>query len=123
MIPQTHPVCVDFSVCVCADRVLKAKQHQLDLVDGVGVEVEVQFELGDGGGHDAPLRRMNEVPQDADDLLDVFNRELELLTALFTHKHIYIDECVKIKTLHNLNWKHYFLLFKPFDYVCDWTCV
>lgn len=59
--------------CVCADRVLEAEEHQLYLVDGGGVEVQVQLELGDGGGHDAPLWGMDEVSKDADDLLDVFD--------------------------------------------------
>lgn len=71
----------------CADRVLEAEEHQLYLVDGGGVEVQVQLELGDGGRHDAPLRGMDEVSEDADDLLDVFGGQLELFTALKTHTH------------------------------------
>lgn len=68
--------------CAGSDRVLKAKKHQLDLVDGVRVEVQIQFEFGDGGRHDASFRRVNKVPQDADDLLDVLHREQQLLAAL-----------------------------------------
>ena len=74
-------------MCLNTDRVLEAKEHQLYLVDGGGVEVQIQFELGDGVRHDAPLRGMDEVSKDADDLLDVFDRQLELLTSL--HIHIY----------------------------------
>lgn len=70
---------------VCADRVLEAKENQLDLVDGRGVEVQVQLQFGDGGRHDAPLRGMDEVTKDADDLLNVFDGQLELLAALYTH--------------------------------------
>lgn len=73
-------VCV--CLCVCADRVLEAEEHQLYLVDGGGVEVQVQLELGDGSRHDAPLRGMDEVSKDTNDLLDVIDGELELLTAL-----------------------------------------
>lgn len=75
------------SACECADRVLEAKEHQLYLVDGGGVEVQVQLELGDGGCHDAPLWGMDEVSKDADDLLNVLDRQLELLTALEIHTH------------------------------------
>lgn len=67
------------------DRVLETKQDQLDLVDVGGVKVQVQLELGDGGGHHASLWRMDEVAEDADDLLDVLHRELELLAALQAH--------------------------------------
>lgn len=74
---------------VCADRVLEAKEHQLDLIDGGGVEVQVQLELGDGGRHDPPLWGMDEVSKDADDLLDVVDRQLELLTALYTEIHTF----------------------------------
>lgn len=80
-------VCEFPAVCVClgADRVLEAKEHQLYLVDGGGVEVQVQLELGDSGRHDASLWGMDEVSKDADDLLNVFDGQLELLTALHTH--------------------------------------
>ena len=64
-------VCVCLRVCVCAHRVLEPKQHQLYLVDGGGVKVQVQFEFGDGGCHDASLGGMDEVSQDTDDLFDV----------------------------------------------------
>lgn len=74
------------SLDVCADRVLEAKQHQLDLIDGGGVKVQVQLEFGDGGRHDPPLRWVDEVPKDADDLLDVVGRELQLLAALLTQR-------------------------------------
>lgn len=67
---------------VCADRVLEAKENQLDLVDGGGVEVQVQLQLGDGGRHNTPLRGMDEVSKDADDLLNVFDGQLELFAAL-----------------------------------------
>ena len=62
---------------VCAAyRVLEAKEHQLDLVDGGGVEVQVQLELGDGGRHDTPLWGMDEVSKDAYDPLYVFHGQL-----------------------------------------------
>lgn len=67
------------------DRVLEAKEHQLDLVDGGGIKVQIQLEFGDGGRHDSPLGGMDEVSKDADDLLDVFDRQLQLLAALNTH--------------------------------------
>lgn len=70
-----------------SDRVLEAKQHQLDLVDVGGVKVQVQLELGDGGGHHTPLWGVDEVSQDADDLLDVLEGELKSLAALHTHTH------------------------------------
>lgn len=70
---------------MCADRVLEAKENQLDLVDGRGVEVQVQLQFGDGGRHNAPLRGMDEVSKDADDLLNVFDGQLELFAALYTH--------------------------------------
>lgn len=72
------------------DRVLETKEHQLYLVNGSGVEVQVELELGDGGRHDAPLWGMDEVSKDADDLLDVLDRQLELLAALYTHTCTYI---------------------------------
>lgn len=74
------------SASVWADRVLEAEQHQLDLVDVGGVKVQVQLELGDGGGHHAPLWRVDEVAEDADDLLDVLHGELQLLAALQTRR-------------------------------------
>lgn len=82
-------VCVCVWVQVSADRVLETKQHQLNLVDGCGVKVEVQLELGDGGRHDAPLRGMDEVSKDADDLLDVIDGQLEILATL----HTVLAEC------------------------------
>lgn len=78
----------EFPAAACADRVLEAKEHQLYLVDGGGVEVQVQLEFGDGGRHDASLRGMDEVPKDADDLLDVFEGQLELLTSLNMQIHL-----------------------------------
>lgn len=90
-------------MCVSADRVLEAEQHQLDLVDGGGVEVEVQFELGNGGRHDPSLRRMDEVPKDADDLFYVFNRQLELLAALFKNMRLHLKSLnLYMKCLHSL---------------------
>lgn len=74
-----------------SDRVLEAKQDQLDLVDGGRVKVQVQLEFGDGGCHDTSLRRVDEVPKDADDLLDVVGRELQLLTALVTQMFRFIS--------------------------------
>ncbi len=71
-----------------ADRVLEAKENQLYLVNGGGVEVQIQLELGDGGRHDAPLWGMDEVSKDADDLLNVFDGQLELFTALHTHTEV-----------------------------------
>lgn len=83
----------------CADRVLEAEEHQLYLVDGGGVEVQVQLELRDGGRHDTPLRGMDEVSEDADDLLDVFGGQLELFTALKTHtQHIYTHKSSNINS-------------------------
>ena len=96
-------MCVNLNVGVCADRVLEAKQHQLDLVDGGGVKVEVQLKLGDGSRHDAPLRRMNEVPKDADYLLNMFNRQLELFTAL-----LYKQKCIKMTYLLSSNCKYHY---------------
>lgn len=89
-------LCV-YSMYVCAHRVLEAKEHQLYLVDEGGVEVQVQLELGDGGRHDAPLRGMDEVSKDADDLLDVCDGQLELFTALHIHIHIHIHTNIYIQ--------------------------
>lgn len=63
--------CMSERTCLFSDRVLEPEQHELNLVDGGRVKVQVQLQLGDGGRHDAPLWGMDEVSQDADDLLDV----------------------------------------------------
>lgn len=62
--------------------VLETEQNKLDLVDGGAVEVQIQFELGDGGSHDPALGGADKVPQDADDLLDMIYGQLQLLCAL-----------------------------------------
>lgn len=82
-------------ICVNTDRVLEAKEHQLYLVDGSGVKVQIQLKLGDGGRHDTPLGGMDEVSKDADDLLDVLNRQLELLTALHIQSHTHLQRNVR----------------------------
>ena len=110
-------VCVGVGVCVSARtyRVLEAKQHQLYLVDGGGVEVKVQLELGDGGCHDAALWRVDEVSQDADDLLDVVHGKLELFTALHTHTYARTHACTHARThAHTYTHKHTHNMQKPY---------
>lgn len=66
-----HSACVFECMWSLSDRVLEPEKHELNLVDVGGVKVQVQLQLGDGGCHDTPLWGMDEVSQDADDLLDV----------------------------------------------------
>lgn len=43
-------------------RILKPKQHQVDLIDGSAVKVQIHFQLGYGRSHHSVLRGANEVP-------------------------------------------------------------
>lgn len=43
-------------------RILKSKQHQMNLIDGSAVEVQIHFQLGYGRSHHSLLRRAYEVP-------------------------------------------------------------
>jgi len=52
-------------------RILKSKQHQMNLIDGSAVIVQIDFHIGYGRLHDYLIRSVYEVPLYPNNLLDV----------------------------------------------------
>ena len=63
--------------------ILETKEHHLDLTDPVAVEVQLQLQLGQGGGYDLPVRGPHKFSEACDQSCDVFPFQFRFFSPLW----------------------------------------